>query len=339
LKKPCIFCGSSGENVRRGACASGKCKMRRDWGRLERRRERQRVRSANAYEPAPCKLCGRRSVDGVRRWGYCSDECRSVALTRRCYACGESFRRESFSRAEFDAYYADGAPAYCGRRCANKVNIQKAQAAATGAPRNRQALTRAVPSAWTKRTIRSYREAVTPGLGATARGQLLAKWLAAGVACAYCDATPTTVDHVMPLSRGGTNFEGNLVPCCKACNSSKCDLLLIEWKLSKPHGWTWMDRPWMDAEMPRYTRPRKGSGKPRKVTNPHRFRMLCPCCITPFVPKSKRSTCGSQDCVNEYSARVLRDKYRANNGLEPKGLDYPTKPWMRKHVIPYAASM
>lgn len=36
-------------------------------------------------------------------------------------------------------------------------------------------------------------------------------------------------DHVIPLSRGGTNDEGNLVCACLPCNSSKNDRLLSEW--------------------------------------------------------------------------------------------------------------
>ena len=40
-----------------------------------------------------------------------------------------------------------------------------------------------------------------------------------------------TIDHVIPLARGGTNYEGNLVPCCKSCNSSKQDRLPIEFML------------------------------------------------------------------------------------------------------------
>lgn len=29
------------------------------------------------------------------------------------------------------------------------------------------------------------------------------------------------IDHVVPLSRGGSNALDNLVPCCTSCNSSK----------------------------------------------------------------------------------------------------------------------
>jgi 5-methylcytosine-specific restriction endonuclease McrA len=47
--------------------------------------------------------------------------------------------------------------------------------------------------------------------------------------CVYCGDPATTWDHVIPRRRGGTDDPGNLVPACKPCNSSKCDLLLSEW--------------------------------------------------------------------------------------------------------------
>ena len=50
-----------------------------------------------------------------------------------------------------------------------------------------------------------------------------------GLECQYCGDEATTVDHVVPLSRGGTNDLANLTPACKPCNSSKRDRLLEEW--------------------------------------------------------------------------------------------------------------
>jgi 5-methylcytosine-specific restriction endonuclease McrA len=50
--------------------------------------------------------------------------------------------------------------------------------------------------------------------------------------CRYCGDRPERMcaDHVVPLSRGGSNDEDNLVACCLPCNSSKCDRLLEEWE-------------------------------------------------------------------------------------------------------------
>jgi len=44
-----------------------------------------------------------------------------------------------------------------------------------------------------------------------------------GFMCMYCGETGTTVDHVMPQSRGGRNTWDNLVCACTPCNSYKAD--------------------------------------------------------------------------------------------------------------------
>lgn len=53
--------------------------------------------------------------------------------------------------------------------------------------------------------------------------------------CRYCGAhgVPLECDHVMPLSRGGTNDKYNLVTSCKSCNQQKSDRTPEEmgWKL------------------------------------------------------------------------------------------------------------
>ena len=52
--------------------------------------------------------------------------------------------------------------------------------------------------------------------------------------CYYCHRkvgrNSLTMDHVLPLSRGGKSRKGNIVPSCKQCNSKKKYLLPIEWE-------------------------------------------------------------------------------------------------------------
>lgn len=51
------------------------------------------------------------------------------------------------------------------------------------------------------------------------------------VPCAYCgDWLPTQVDHIMPVSRGGTDDWENLAPACKWCNMEKLDFTPDEWR-------------------------------------------------------------------------------------------------------------
>lgn len=46
--------------------------------------------------------------------------------------------------------------------------------------------------------------------------------------CAYCGEPPQrlTIDHVVPASRGGDHFAGNVVPACFTCNQSKKDRIV-----------------------------------------------------------------------------------------------------------------
>lgn len=86
------------------------------------------------------------------------------------------------------------------------------------------------------RTTRRLREAAAPGINRRTRYRILAEWKRQGRACAYCGDTATTLDHVIPLIRGGSNYEGNLVPACAACNFSKGSKLLVEWRAAHAMG-------------------------------------------------------------------------------------------------------
>lgn len=48
--------------------------------------------------------------------------------------------------------------------------------------------------------------------------------------CAYCGAdSKLTIEHVIPLSKGGTNYISNVIPACATCNSSKNATDVVEW--------------------------------------------------------------------------------------------------------------
>jgi 5-methylcytosine-specific restriction enzyme A len=51
--------------------------------------------------------------------------------------------------------------------------------------------------------------------------------------CYYCGnnvpSSKLTMDHIVPLARGGKSSKNNLVACCKDCNTKKKTMLPMEW--------------------------------------------------------------------------------------------------------------
>lgn len=52
--------------------------------------------------------------------------------------------------------------------------------------------------------------------------------------CHFCGRSfkpkELTMDHVVPLIRGGKSTKQNIVPACKECNSKKKNMLPVEWE-------------------------------------------------------------------------------------------------------------
>lgn len=73
-----------------------------------------------------------------------------------------------------------------------------------------------------------------------ARELKLSQWwknqLGRGV-CHYCEQKfrpqELTLDHILPIARGGESSKKNCVPCCKECNTKKGNKTLTELALAK----------------------------------------------------------------------------------------------------------
>jgi 5-methylcytosine-specific restriction endonuclease McrA len=56
--------------------------------------------------------------------------------------------------------------------------------------------------------------------------------------CYYCQTFPIppadkTMDHVIPLSKGGKSHRGNTVLACKTCNHQKKHMTGVDWVLKQ----------------------------------------------------------------------------------------------------------
>lgn len=89
--------------------------------------------------------------------------------------------------------------------------------------------TRAWSAAWRKRNperkahLENRRRARQAGNGGShTLTERREKFQRLGNVCFYCQAQkPLTVDHDVPLARGGTDDIENILPACRRCNSSK----------------------------------------------------------------------------------------------------------------------
>lgn len=61
-------------------------------------------------------------------------------------------------------------------------------------------------------------------IGHSTRDQIKARWEYYGNRCWVCRTQATETDHVIPLSKGGSNWPANLRPICRSCNARKSNI-------------------------------------------------------------------------------------------------------------------
>jgi 5-methylcytosine-specific restriction endonuclease McrA len=50
--------------------------------------------------------------------------------------------------------------------------------------------------------------------------------------CVYCGSKDDiTIEHIIPITRGGTHSIGNLTSACRSCNFSKSGKFIMEWRI------------------------------------------------------------------------------------------------------------
>lgn len=167
---------------------------------------------------------------------YCSDRCKNRERQRRWRSRNPNYYREKIQEKrdkDRDAYNAEmrewrrknlERAREINRTSWNK-NKDKYNEARRGDPVTAQQM-----RDWQKANpakIREYnrrRKARSKGAsGRHTEDELVALWARYGGLCAYCGEQAEHADHVMPLSKGGSDDIENIVPACVACNLSKKD--------------------------------------------------------------------------------------------------------------------
>ena len=190
-----------------------------------------------------CKFCQNSFEQPMRGRAklFCSRKCQMnnldeqkrksqpVTVERSCKNCGESFIK---SRSSHRKVCSTNCYKFVNKKCknCNKQITSKSEQCRSCSQLGRQPWNKKFSSRSDERTVRRLRETSAAGLSRTQRTKLLKLWQNQNLSCSYCSTKCETVDHVIPLIRGGSNFVGNLVPACRRCNSSKGSKLLIEWK-------------------------------------------------------------------------------------------------------------
>lgn len=195
-------------------CTLDGCELKHLAKGLCRKHYNEQDPKRHAKVPVVCDCCGVvTEKHPTNRYGarYCSYLCRDFTKfgplscrlpvkrepkrklqtwQRQCAWCGEAFVTRR------------GYQIHCTKRCSHKAGKARRRAREAGAG------------------------------GTYTWAEVIGLFLMFDRRCAYCEQPivgQPDPDHVVALSRGGSNSLTNILPCCQLCNSDKRDLTLSEW--------------------------------------------------------------------------------------------------------------
>lgn len=173
-----------------------------------------------------CPKCERRR--GVQE--FSKDDCKADGRQTYCRDCQKKIRagrrvQDQAKQREWRAANRDAARAAC-RRYYHSHRDQRLKTMSRWQRKNGNMV--AAVYRWRERNPEGFRAIeqrrrcrLAKAEGSFTAEEWKAKKILFGNRCAYCrKRKPLTVHHVRPISRGGSNFAKNIVPACRACNSS-----------------------------------------------------------------------------------------------------------------------
>jgi len=188
-----------------------------------------------------CLHCGIAASSRKGGTKHCSDKCRSDArhlsdslaraarrASERCRICGVSFQAA-----------AKGQPTCGSPTCWEENNKRRHQAASLAYYYRDRKKCRAATKTWfdsNPEKAASYQHQRRSRRAGNKSGTVSKREMRRLLEspCLACGAIgSTTVEHLIPISRGGSHTIGNLAPLCGPCNSSKGSKTWMEWRIKK----------------------------------------------------------------------------------------------------------
>ena len=213
-RKPCEWCGELFYPARKTSrTCSADCRKKHNT--TEQNAKYKAKRDNARGKSRQCGQCQTSFSPARSDSWYCSNSCAQKAKyyrtlpqkpTRECSECGKDI-----TELRVDA---NTCSSYCGGVRAKRLNRSRYLVS----QQQREAIKRQA----------------TVGYGVPEREwiKILSRF---NYSCYYCSEQniKLTMDHIVPISRGGAHSIGNVAPACGSCNSSKGTKLLIEWRLRR----------------------------------------------------------------------------------------------------------
>ena len=159
-----------------------------------------------------CKVCNRQFEARHFNEKCCSDECRKIARS----IAVRKYKDTDKGKKSRSRWYDSPARVACEKRYTSKpksraLSVKRVRNYENRNPEKKKALDREYGY-----RSRGY------NAGTFDRVAVAEKFNKMGGACVMCGSVDRIeVDHIIPLSKGGTNHIDNLQPLCKRCNSAK----------------------------------------------------------------------------------------------------------------------
>lgn len=195
----------------------------------KRSRERMAKKRSERIVAGLCPQCGKQPPsEGRKQCAVCIEKAKTYPSYSLERAAAQMRRYRAERKAAGLCPDCGKQPPVKGRRlCATCAEKRQACAGRYRKQKNSLARKRHAnnPHVNVAKTAR-YRARKVDAAGFCSVEQIRARWDYYDGLCYLCGGLAETMDHVIPLSAGGTNWPANLRPACSLCNSRKTFLPL-----------------------------------------------------------------------------------------------------------------